>query len=237
MLAAGDTFRARRRAAADLGRAHRLPGVTRPEGSDSAGSLSTRFVEARTRGSAHIADRHGRAAAQQGRSDGRAAKIVRVLKRSTRRRRIPCCWCSTRPPARTPTPRRKSSARWSGHRDRHDQARRHGARWRAGVARREIRHPDPRHRVGETADDLRPFEARAYARSLVGLDRNFRVPTTLSLVGIRYNQNCPSDCVCGPLATRRATDTALQRSPAEPLGAPIKASVAGRDRRRGEITE
>jgi len=24
--------------------------------------------------------------------------------------------------------------------------------------------------VGETADDLRPFEARAYARSLVGLD-------------------------------------------------------------------
>ena len=32
-------------------------------------------------------------------------KVIRVLKRSTRRRRIRCCWCWTRPPARTPCSR------------------------------------------------------------------------------------------------------------------------------------
>ncbi len=37
----------------------------------------------------------------------------------------------------------------------------------------DLGHREPRRQaigVGETADDLRPFEARAYARSLVGVD-------------------------------------------------------------------
>jgi fused signal recognition particle receptor len=115
MLAAGGTFRAAAVEQLQIWCERTgCPVVTRSEGSDSAGLAFDALVEARTRGNdILLIDTAGRL---HNKADlmGELQKIVRALKKVDPQAPIRCCYCATRRPARTPMPRRRSSARWSG---------------------------------------------------------------------------------------------------------------------------
>ncbi len=172
MLAAGDTFRA---AAVEQlkiwGERAGVKVVARETGADAAGLAYDALVAAKDAGRRPAADRHRRPAAEQDRPDGRAAEDrARASASSTPRRRTAPCWCWTPPPARTPIPRSRSSRRMCDVTGLIVTKLDGSAKGGVLVALAEkFKLPVHAVGVGEGADDLRPFDAEVFARSLMGL--------------------------------------------------------------------
>ena len=125
------------RAARDLGRAHRLPVISRPTGADAAGPRLRRAAAGARRGRRRAADRHRRPAAQQAGADGRARQGGARAQEARCRRaaRDPAgARCDHRPERAQPG--RDLPRDGAGQRARGDQARRHRARRRGGGAGR-----------------------------------------------------------------------------------------------------
>jgi fused signal recognition particle receptor len=172
MLAAGDTFRAAAVEQLQIwGERTGCPVVTRPEGSDSAGLAFDALVEARTRGSdILLIDTAGRL---HNKADlmGELQKIVRVLKKvdpQAPHSVLLVLDATTGQNAHAQAEIFREMVGVTGIvMTKLDGTARGGV-----LVSLAEKYGIPIHAigVGETADDLRPFEARAYARSLVGLD-------------------------------------------------------------------
>ena len=146
VLAAGDTFRAAAVEQLQIwGERTGCPVIVRPPGSDAAGLAYDALVEARAmHADVLLIDTAGRL---QNKADLMAElqKIVRVGEEA-RSRSAAFGAARARRDGRPERPRPGRDLPPGGrrHRHRHDQARRHRQGRRAGVAGREIRHPDPR---------------------------------------------------------------------------------------------
>ena len=147
MLAAGDTFRAAAVEQLQIwGERAGCPVLTRPTGSDAAGLAYDALEQGARRGRRHPADRHRRAAAQQGRPDGRIAED-RPRAEKGRPGGAACGAAGARRDGRPERARPGRDLPRDGrrHRHRHDQARRHRARaacwsrWPRNTASRSTR--------------------------------------------------------------------------------------------------
>ena len=100
------------------------------------------------------------------------AKVVRVLQEARPgRRRTRSCWCSMPPPARTRAARSRRSARWC--RSAGSSVTKLDGTARGGVVvalARQFGLPVRALGIGEGIEDLRPFEAQAFADALLGVE-------------------------------------------------------------------
>ena len=172
MLAAGDTFRA---AAVEQlkvwGDRAGVPVIAKDTGADAAGLAYEALERAKAEGcDVLLIDTAGRLH-NKTEPDGRARQDrARDPQARSRRRRIPACWCSTPRPARTPMPRSRPSRAMSPV-DALVVTKLDGSA-KGGVLvalAEKFKLPVVAIGVGEGIDDLRPFEARAFARGLMGL--------------------------------------------------------------------
>ena len=172
MLAAGDTFRAAAVEQLQIwGERTGCPVVTRPEGADAAGLAYDAMLEARTRGSdILLIDTAGRL---QNKANLMAElqKMVRVLKKADPQAPhsvLLVLDATTGQNAHAQAEIFREMVGVTGIvMTKLDGTARGGV-----LVSLAEKYGIPIHAigVGETADDLRPFEARAYARSLVGLE-------------------------------------------------------------------
>jgi fused signal recognition particle receptor len=172
MLAAGDTFRAAAVEQLQIwGERTGCPVVTRPEGADSAGLAYDALVQARAEGSdILLIDTAGRL---HNKADlmGELQKIVRVLKKvdpQAPHSVLLVLDATTGQNAHAQAEIFREMVGVTGIvMTKLDGTARGGV-----LVSLAERYGIPIHAIGigETAEDLRPFEARAYARSLVGLD-------------------------------------------------------------------
>ena len=113
MLAAGDTFRAAAIEQLEIwGRRTDCSVIAKAPGADAAGLAFEALEKARAEGAdVLLIDTAGRLHNKSALMD-ELAKIVRVLKKQDEAAPHQTLWCWMRPPARTPRPRWRRSARW-----------------------------------------------------------------------------------------------------------------------------
>ena len=172
MLAAGDTFRAAAIEQLEIwGERTGCPVVKRPPGADAAGLAFDALQQARAEGAdVLLIDTAGRLHNKAALMD-ELAKVVRVLSKldpDAPHDVLLVLDATTGQNARTQVETFASDG--ADHRPGGDQARRHGARRRGGGARQAVRPAGARARRRRGLDDLRPFEARAFADALLGLE-------------------------------------------------------------------